>query len=89
MDYLTHGKCSGECGDEHRFKFGNLVIESTEKSYPPSEPKKEDYVWIDYDWDPNKCEDTKTGDCLYSYNCKSCGKGYPVGDPDTHYSHDY
>ena len=47
MDYLNHGKCSGECTSGNRFKFGNLVTESVDKVFPDSEPVYADFVWED------------------------------------------
>ena len=90
MDYLNHGTCSGACTDDHRFKFGNLDIDSPEADYPPSEPKREDYTWWTYpDYDPIPCIDNYWEDCMYAFGCTECKKGYPVGDPDTHYSQEY
>lgn len=43
MDYLNHGTCSGACGADTRFKFGELNVTSLDKVYPPSEPALADY----------------------------------------------
>ena len=67
-----------------------MKIESTDKTYPESEPKKEDYDWWQFpDYDPSPCEDLGWDDCRFAYKCSVCKKGYPVGDPDTHYSQQY
>mmetsp|Transcript_31541 Transcript_31541/g.41770 ORF Transcript_31541/g.41770 Transcript_31541/m.41770 type:complete len:230 (+) Transcript_31541:530-1219(+) len=82
MDYLNHGKCSGACREKDQFKWGNLDVDLKDKTYPPSEPAKDDYEWEEAPWDTKMCSDYGQDECKYSWRCISCRKSYPKGDPD-------
>ena len=73
MDYLNHGKCTGGCSSsalhQQRFKFGNLVVESPDQVYPPSEPDYDEYVWEEEPWETKMCPDYDTDECVYSWRC--------------------
>ena len=79
----SHQTCEGGCGDSDKFKMGNLVVESPDQVYPPSEPALDKYEWEEAPWETHMCPDLDTDECKYSWRCISCRKSYPVGDEKT------
>ena len=79
LDWLQHGKCSGECKllSRPQVLIKNLRATSLDQLYPHNMPNADDYEWnMDY----TLC-DYEQDECLTTWRCIDCKMSYPKDDP--------